>query len=273
MRKSQDNTNHVSEVKDLNECHRIGTFVKITEIHRTEDKLYFVATSFRRIEIEKQIKNERILPPDDRKQREKVKEIQDILRDPNGNVLMVQVKNVEDETPDTNSTEYKAVTMEIVKTIQDIIMANTLIRENLQQLLGNNLRVNDNPSYLADLAVSITSAKPEEMQAIMEEKQVFNRLKMALDLLMKEKQILELQKKIGEDVEEKIKDQHRQFMLREQLRAVKRELGLEKDDKDALAEKYRKLLEDKTVPEAVSTVLEEELKKLSFLDNNSSEFT
>lgn len=96
---------------------------------------------------------------------------------------------------------------------------------------------------------------------------------MALDLLMKEKQVLELQQKIGQDVEEKIKQQHRQFMLREQLKAVKRELGLEKDDKDALAEKYRKMLEGKTVPEAVATVVEEELQKLSFLDNNSSEFT
>lgn len=274
VRKSQDITSTVSEVKDLNECYPVGTFVKITEINRTEEKLQFVATAHRRIQIEKQLKHERVANPSpDKKSRKQLQEIQDILRNSESNVLMVQVKNLEEEQPDLNSAEYKAITMEIVKTIRDIIMSNSLIRENLQQLLGNNLRVNDNPSYLADLAASITSSKADELQEIMEEKNVFNRMKMALHLLIKEKQLLELQQKIGQDVETKIREQHRVFMLREQLKAIKRELGLEKDDKDALAEKYQKLLEGKVVPQAVKTVLDEELQKLSFLDNNSSEFT
>lgn len=274
VRKSQEISSTVSEVKDLNECYPVGTFVKITEINRTEDKLQFVATAHRRIQIEKQLKHERVANPSpDKKSRKQLQEIQNILRNSESNVLMVQVKNVEEEQPDLNSAEYKAITMEIVKTIRDIIMSNSLIRENLQQLLGNNLRVNDNPSYLADLAASITSSKADELQEIMEEKNVFSRMKMALHLLMKEKQLLELQQKIGQDVETKIREQHRVFMLREQLKAIKRELGLEKDDKDALAEKYQKLLEGKVVPQAVKTVLDEELQKLSFLDNNSSEFT
>lgn len=274
VRKSQDLTNNVSEVKDLNECYPVGTFVKITEINRTEDKLQFVATAHRRIQIEKQLKHERVANPSpDKKSRKQLQEIQNILRDSDSNVLMVQVKNVEEEQPDLHSAEYKATTMEIVKTIRDIIMSNTLIRENLQQLLGNNLRVNDNPSYLADLAASITSSKADELQEIMEETSVFNRMKKSLHLLIKEKQLLELQQKIGQDVESKIREQHRVFMLREQLKAIKRELGLEKDDKDALAEKYKKMLEGKVVPEAVKTVLDEELQKLGFLEPNSSEFT
>lgn len=274
VRKSSEITSNISEVKDLNECHPIGTFVKITEINRTEEKLQFVATAHRRIQIEKQLKHERVANPStDKKSRKQLQEIQNILRNPEGNVLMVQVKNVDEEQPDLNSAEYKAITMEIVKTIRDIIMSNSLIRENLQQLLGNNLRVSDNPSYLADLAASITSSKADELQDIMEEKNVFNRMKMALHLLIKEKQLLELQQKIGQEVESKIREQHRVFMLREQLKAIKRELGLEKDDKDALAEKYQKLLEGKVVPDAVRTVIDEELQKLSFLDNNSSEFT
>lgn len=274
VRISPEISSTVSEVKDLSECYPVGTFVKITEINRTEDKLQFVATAHRRIQIEKQLKHERVAnPSSDKKSRKQLQEIQSILRNSESNILMVQVKNVEEEQPDLDSAEYKAITMEIVKTIRDIIMSNSLIRENLQQLLGNNLRVNDNPSYLADLAASITSSKADELQEIMEERNVFSRMKMALQLLIKEKQLLELQQKIGQDVESKIREQHRVFMLREQLKAIKRELGLEKDDKDALAEKYQKLLEGKVVPQAVKTVLDEELQKLSFLDNNSSEFT
>ena len=43
-------------------------------------------------------------------------------------------------------------------------------------------------------------------------------------------------------VEEKVKKQHREYMLREQLKIIKKELGLEKDDKDAIVEKFRKRL-------------------------------
>ncbi|XP_031621137.1 lon protease homolog, mitochondrial [Contarinia nasturtii] len=273
VRKNQEG-NTVSEVKDLNECYPTGTFVKITEVSRRENSLQFVAIAYRRIQFEKQLKHERIAnPPTSKQDRKQYRQIQNMLNNSESNILMVQVKNMSEEQPDLNSDEYKATTMEIVKTVRDIILSNSLIRENLQQLLGNNLRVNDNPSYLADLAASITSSKVEELQEIMEEKNVFTRMKTALNLLIKEKQLLDLQQKIGRDVEDKVRQQHKQFMLREQLKVIKRELGLEKDDKDALAEKYEKLLETKVVPEAVKTVIDDEIKKLAYLENNSSEFT
>lgn len=53
---------------------------------------------------------------------------------------------------------------------------------------------------------------------------------------------------------------------------IKKELGIEKDDKDAIGEKYRERLADKTVPTAVAEVIEEELTKLGFLESHSSEF-
>lgn len=49
-------------------------------------------------------------------------------------------------------------------------------------------------------------------------------------------------------------------------------MGLEKDDKDAIGEKYRERIREKTVPKAVMDVLEEELNKLNFLESHSSEF-
>ena len=53
---------------------------------------------------------------------------------------------------------------------------------------------------------------------------------------------------------------------------IKKELGLEKEDKDAIGEKFRERIKNKVVPQAVSVVIEEELNKLSFLENHSSEF-
>lgn len=73
-------------------------------------------------------------------------------------------------------------------------------------------------------------------------------------------------------MEEKVKLQHRKYILTEQLKVIKRELGIEKDDKDAIADKYREQIKNKTVPAAVEKVIEEELTKLSFLEAQSSEF-
>lgn len=98
-------------------------------------------------------------------------------------------------------------------------------------------------------------------------------MRLALELVKKEMEVLSLQRKLANEVQEKIKTQSTQYMLREQLKLIKRELGIEKDDKDALVEKYRAVLETKTVPNEVMAVIEEELKKLSFLENISSEFT
>ncbi|NEU36262.1 hypothetical protein GN156_37055, partial [bacterium LRH843] len=68
------------------------------------------------------------------------------------------------------------------------------------------------------------------------------------------------------------KQQHRKYILHEQLKAIKKELGLEKDDKDAIEERFRERLKDKDVPKIVMEVIDEELKKLSFLESHSSEF-
>lgn len=58
-------------------------------------------------------------------------------------------------------------------------------------------------------------------------------------MLKKEYELSKLQQKIGKEVEEKVKQQHRKYILQEQLKIIKKELGLEKDDKDAIEEKFR----------------------------------
>ena len=62
-------------------------------------------------------------------------------------------------------------------------------------------------------------------------------------------------------------------MLQEQLKIIKKELGMEKDDTETILEKLNKKLEGKTVPDAARTVIEEEINKLRFLDAHSSEFS
>ncbi|KAK2087138.1 Lon protease mitochondrial [Saguinus oedipus] len=103
-------------------------------------------------------------------------------------------------------------------------------------------------------------------------RQIPKRLYKALSLLKKEFELSKLQQRLGREVEEKIKQTHRKYLLQEQLKIIKKELGLEKDDKDAIEEKFRERLKELVVPKHVMDVVDEELSKLGLLDNHSSEF-
>uniref|UniRef100_A0A182Q276 Lon protease homolog, mitochondrial n=1 Tax=Anopheles farauti TaxID=69004 RepID=A0A182Q276_9DIPT len=186
-------------------------------------------------------------------------------------LLMVEVENVKHESF-KHTEEVKALTQEVIKTIRDIITMNPLYRESLQQMLHQNQRVVDNPVYLCDLGASLSAAEPAELQEILEEMDIPKRLMLSLSLLKKELELSKLQAKIGREVEEKVKQQHRKYILQEQLKVIKKELGIEKDDKDAIGEKYRERIKEKVVPKAVAAVIEEELTKLNFLESHSSEF-
>lgn len=88
---------------------------------------------------------------------------------------------------------------------------------------------------------------------------------LTLSLLKKELEMSRLQQKIGKEVEEKVNKQHRKFMLMEQLRVIKKELGLEKDDKEAMNDKFRTRL--KVIQSTISDAF---TANISFLGSENS---
>ncbi|XP_058067164.1 lon protease homolog, mitochondrial isoform X2 [Anopheles bellator] len=299
LKKDDDNPNEVMET--VKEVYDIGTFAQIQEMQDLGDRLRLVVTAHRRIKIVGQLYEDLDAPgpgkdePDAEKRRRKHKLRNKQVRNSNNDhttdgapveeapkrrllkdgeqqpLLMVEVENVKHESYKTTE-EVKALTQEVIKTIRDIITMNPLYRESLQQMLHQNQRVVDNPVYLCDLGASLSAAEPAELQEILEEMDIPKRLMLSLSLLKKELELSKLQAKIGREVEEKVKQQHRKYILQEQLKVIKKELGIEKDDKDAIGEKYRERIKEKVVPKAVADVIEEELTKLNFLESHSSEF-
>ncbi|KAJ6810224.1 lon protease-like protein, mitochondrial-like [Iris pallida] len=87
-------------------------------------------------------------------------------------------------------------------------------------------------------------------------------------------EISKIQESIAKAIEEKISGEQRRYLLNEQLKAIKKELGLETDDKTALSAKFRERLEPKRekCPPHVLQVIDEELAKLQLLEASSSEF-
>ncbi|KAL3910806.1 MAG: hypothetical protein SGILL_007548, partial [Bacillariaceae sp.] len=166
----------------------------------------------------------------------------------------------------------RALSNEILSTIREVSQINPLFRENVSYF---SMRLDANDPYrLADFAASVCSAgKAEDLQAVLEEKDPEMRLHKALVLLSKEREVSKLQQEIQSKVEEKMSEAQRRYFLMEQLKSIKKELGMERDDKEAVLEKYRKqIAEYPEIPEAAMKTIDAELEKLSSLEMNSSEY-
>jgi len=174
---------------------------------------------------------------------------------------------------DTNLHDtIRALSNEIVSTIREVAQISPLFREHIH-VFPTRVDAND-PYRFADFAASIATATPEELQHVLEEKDAEQRLHKALVIMKKEREVSRLQQEISAKVEEKMSEAQRKYFLMEQLKSIKKELGMEQDDKEALLEKYRKKMStyQEFLSEEVSTVMESELEKLSTLEKNSSEF-
>jgi len=169
----------------------------------------------------------------------------------------------------------RALCQEVLSTIREVAQMNALFREQVVNMVPSSHMFDMNDPYrLADFAATLSSGgDAADLQAVLEEKDAELRLHKTLVLLSKEREVSKLQKEISAKVEEKMSAAQRKYFLTEQLKSIKKELGMEKDDKESLIEKYRKkLAEYPSIPQEIDEIVESELDKLSTLEKNSSEF-
>jgi len=166
--------------------------------------------------------------------------------------------------------DIKALCNEILATLRDIIRINPVFHQHIAYF-ARKIDVT-NPYALADFAASLTSLDAKDLQEVLETMSLQERLNKALVLLKRELQLSQLQQTIKQDVEKRIDKQQRQYFLQEQLKSIKKELGLERDDKEALVGKFNARVAKLALPVTAKAVYDEEIEKLSTLERNSSEF-
>lgn len=190
------------------------------------------------------------------------------------NVSLVNVENLKDLPHNKKNAVIRAITSEIVSVFKEIAALNPLFRDqianfSMQQSAGN---VFEEPAKLADFAAAVSSAEVGELQDVLESLSVEERLQKSLVVLKKELMNAQLQSKISKDVESKIQKRQREYYLMEQLKGIKRELGIESDGKDKLVENFREKAAKLAMPEGVKKVFDEEINKLAHLEPAASEF-
>lgn len=234
---------NVTSLKDL---HRIGVLGRISDIANVgKDSAEVVISSHSRILAEKQIDD-----PDHR--------------------LIAEIKPLRDLPYNRSDVSVQAYTQEIASTVKEILKMDPFFRGQLQLFIDTvDL---SNPSELADLAASLTTREPKLLQEILETSSVPERLSKALLMLRSELDVLRFQERVKREIDEKVSKSQRKHLLQLQLKAIKKELGLETDEKETLLAKYRKRLESMKVPERPLKAIQEEMAKMETHDPASSEF-
>ncbi|RCI13825.1 hypothetical protein L249_8066 [Ophiocordyceps polyrhachis-furcata BCC 54312] len=189
-------------------------------------------------------------------------------------VSIVSVENVVEEPSDPKNPNIRALTAEMVNVFKDVAGLNNIFRDQIttfsvSQYSGN---IMSEPGKLADFAAAVSAGEPNDLQEILASMSIEQRMHKALIVLKNELMNARLQTKINKDVENKITKKQREYWLVEQLKGIRRELGIDMDGKEKLMEKFKEKADKLAMPDAVRKVFDEELNKLSHLETAASEF-
>lgn len=136
----------------------------------------------------------------------------------------------------------------------------------------SNLLVNiKNPSRLADKAISVMNIQTAEKQNILEEFDIKEKVQKALVIINKEVQRLELGDKIQSNVQDEISKSQKEYYLREQMKAIKKELG--EDESNIEIKELEQKIKKAKMPKEVKKVADKEIARLYKIPTHSPEYT
>ncbi|HUC91270.1 MAG TPA: endopeptidase La [Paenibacillus sp.] len=128
----------------------------------------------------------------------------------------------------------------------------------------------DEPGRLADVITSHLSLKIKDKQDILETVDVRQRLEKLLDILNNEREVLELERKISQRVKKQMEKTQKEYYLREQMKAIQKELG-DKEGRAGEVEELRNQLAAAGVPDSVKEKVEKEIDRLEKMPTSSAE--
>lgn len=187
----------------------------------------------------------------------------------NGDMIRWEVKYHTDPEGKA-SEELKAYSMAIISSVRDVLALNPIFQEQLKTLLSQ--MTFEKPGLLMDVVTSMLSANTEKLQEIIEAFDLYERGYKVIMLLKAEKELLQIQQKIKSQVEEQMSKQQKEFLLRQQLKVIKQELGIEKEGKTVEIEKIEEKLKRLQLSGEASAVIRSEMDRLQLLEPASPEF-
>jgi ATP-dependent Lon protease len=172
------------------------------------------------------------------------------------------------EQPDIveEGAELTALMRNVQQVFSRIIDETPYLPEEMQMAVANL----DDPSTLSHLIAGSLRIKTEEKQELLEERDVAKRLRRLSEILARELEVAAMGARIQSQVQSELDKSQREYLLREQLKAIQEELG-ERDPAEAEVEELREQLTAIDLPEAVRKVTDRELSRLEKLPQAAAE--
>lgn len=164
--------------------------------------------------------------------------------------------------------ELDAYTRSVINQVKKLSEINPYFNEEMKLAMLNS----PSPGSLADLVAFALSLDVPEAQDFLETLVVKKRFAKLLVYLKREKDVADIQKKITDEVNDKVNKYQREYFLREQLKVIRSELGLDEDDKAKDIKKIRETLEEINMPEDAKKAAFEELERLESIPDSSPEY-
>ncbi len=230
-----------TEKPGASDLHQVGTVAKIVKrINLPDGSVNIFISTLKRFKIKKALSKEQPI------------------------IAAVDYLEDEGEGPD----EIKALTRALIVEMKQVSENNPLFSEEMRLNMINI----DHPGKIADFIASILNIDKNEQQKILELTDVRERMERVLIFIKREQELLRIQKRIQSEINEKIEKSQRDYFLREELKAIKSELGMPADAKSSDHQRFKEKLESFGFAGEVKELVEQELEKFGLMDPNSSEF-
>jgi ATP-dependent Lon protease len=228
----------------VDDIYRYGTAVAIRMMHQLPDGIRLIVQGIKRIEIVEAVQTEPY--------------------------LRVKVRVIEEpDVPKEDAIEVEALKRSIASLFQKAVQLSRDLPDEMQSFATNI----DDPGVLTDL---ITAQMPRfttaEKQGVLETIPIRERMQMLVNLLAREVQVLEISSRVETEVNTELGKSQREYYLREQMKAIQRELG-EGDERTQEIEELREAIEAAGLPEEAYKAATRELDRLQRMSPGAPEYT
>ena len=231
-------TKNEEEIPSMSDLYRIGTVAKILrKVNLPDGSINIFVSTIKRFRITRTLSAN---PP-----------------------LCASVEYLEDEETDT--FEVKALTRAVVSEMKEISEHNPLFTEDIRLNMVNM----ENPGRISDFVATVLNGEREEQQKILEETSVRKRMEKVLVVIKKDQDLINIQRKIQEELKDNFEKNQREHFLRQELKMIQDELGGE-DGSDY--QKFKSKIESFGFEGEIKETLETELEKFKIMDPNASEY-
>ncbi|MBH0230051.1 endopeptidase La [Halobacillus yeomjeoni] len=174
------------------------------------------------------------------------------------------IQKLEDEHADKNEEEA------LLRTLMSQFEQYVKVSKKVSQETFNTVSDIDDPSHLADMVTSHLPVKLKDKQKILETENVKARLQKLIELIGNEREVLQIEQKIGQRVKKSMEKTQKEYYLREQMKAIQNELG-DKDGKSGEVAQLKEKIEESNMPERVEKIALKELGRYEKVPQSSAE--